>query len=126
VRAQLVVSLARLGLQALEIVVHDVTEHPKLLAAVHASFRTAHPERSDCVGEEQFPVPAFGSVVRVDPHRAVVSHPRDELLVFDADYAFKLRNLRDQRYGVANKAERLANEGTERLVKDEQRLASTI
>lgn len=51
-RAQLVVSLARLGLQPLEKVVQHITEHPQLLAAVHALFRTAHPKRSDCVGEE--------------------------------------------------------------------------
>lgn len=71
-------------------------------------------------------MPAFGFVVGVDPHRVLVSHPRDELLVFDADNAFKRRNLRDQRYGVTNQTERLAGEGAERLVEDEQRLASRI
>ena len=75
--AQLVVSPARLGLQPLEEVVQHETEHSQLLATTHSTLWTTHPERSDCVGHEQFPVAAFGFVVGVDPDGAVVSHPGD-------------------------------------------------
>lgn len=123
---EVVVSLARLGLQALENVVQDVTENLQLLAAVHALFRTAHPESSNSVGEEEFSVPALGFIVGVDPDGVVVAHPGDEFLVLDGDDAFKRRNLRDQRYGVTNKTERLASKRAERLVQDEHRIAGRI
>lgn len=100
--AQFIVSPAWLGLQALEKVVQDVTEHPQLLAAAHTVFRTAHPECSNSVGQEEFSVPALGIIVGVDPYGVLVAHPRDEFLVLDSGDAFKRRNLRDQRYGVAN------------------------
>ena len=95
--AQLVVSLARLGLEPLEEVVEHVTEHSQLLATTHSTLWTTHPERSDCVGQEQFPVAAFGFVVGVDPDGAVVSHPGDELLVRGGDVAFECCDLMDQR-----------------------------
>ena len=121
--AQLIVSLTRLDLQASEKVVQHVAEHPQLLAAIHPVFRTTHPERSDCVGQEQFPVAAFGFVVGVDPDGAVVSHPGDELLVLDGDDAFKRRDFMDQRYGITNQAERFSSQGAQRLVQDEHELA---
>ena len=73
-------------------------------------------ERSDCVGQEQFPVAALGFVVGVDPDGVVVSHPGDELLVLDSDDAFKRCDLMDQRSGITDQAERFASQGAQRLV----------
>ena len=61
------------------------------------------------MGHEQFSVPAFGLVVRVDPYRVVASHPGDQLFVLDADYTRELSDLANQCCAVSNQTERRAN-----------------
>ncbi len=68
-------------------------------------------------------MPALGVVGGVDPDGVVVAHPRDEFLVLDGDDTVNRRNFRDQCYAVTNMTERIASEGAQQLVEDEQWIA---